>query len=191
MTLGHKVCKNCTVGRALSKEERRKAQQEIIATLKEGVTLSKALHKVGIHQSTHSNWLRKYPGYADRVSRARDEGHDARADWLVDLGEDADPNDPTWARIRSDNVKWVLSRQSARYSDRLDIQVHGTPPDISSILSRSVAVLPGKQADAESPPLAIEGEYTTVDHGSTEGDDDDEPMADGSAVDWGDDDPLW
>ena len=64
------------------------------------------------------------PIFAKSFSEARAEGLEMRADELLDIANDL-TIDVNRARLKSDNIKWILSkRKPGTYGDKLDLNVN-------------------------------------------------------------------
>lgn len=94
--------------------------------------------------SEYSFWLYRqhYPDFNNAFEQARQEGLEPTADALTTIADEY--VDVQRARLKSDNLKWLLSKRKPEiYGDKVDIHVSQTI-DISSALNeaRSRAALP-------------------------------------------------
>lgn len=98
---------------------------EIIELFSQGNTISNIAKTVGISVACITQWRLKYPLFDNEVSRAQTIGFEVQADSILEIADAYD--DVNQARLKSDNLKWVLSkRASSTYGDRMDLTVNQT-----------------------------------------------------------------
>lgn len=93
-------------------------------------TLAVDIDAIITHQKT-------YPLFSKKYAQARNEGLEHLADSLIDISNN-EP-DVLRARVKSENIKWLLSkRKAAVYGDKLEMSVN-TTVDIQSALDEAKA----------------------------------------------------
>lgn len=120
----------------------------IFEAIESGKPLKQALAELNIPLSRFYRALDKDCLAAEIYSRARARGFDTLAESLLTVHEDV--LDPHRARLRSDNVKWLLARWAAKkYGDRLDINVtERVDPDAAITAARARVLAMREQAPA-------------------------------------------
>ena len=98
-------------------------QQEAVLTLfRRGATQRDVRDTLGVQIDEINGTAAADPLFATALAQARSAGYDAMADELLHAHQD-DP-DVQRARLRSDNLRWLLSKRKAQlYGDRLDVSV--------------------------------------------------------------------
>jgi hypothetical protein len=90
----------------------------------DGVLLKEICVAIGVEPNTLSAWQANDAIFRAAFSQAREAGLHLLADGLVKLPDDYP--DVNKARLKSDNIKWLLARRLSRqYGDRLDVNVSG------------------------------------------------------------------
>ena len=92
----------------------------------EGDTISSICEALGVAWGTLSNYIRKPSNstFHQKWLEARSDGLELRADGLLTAADD-ESVDVNRLRIRSDNVKWLLSRRlPGQYGDRMAIDAN-------------------------------------------------------------------
>ncbi len=96
---------------------------EIIELFSQGMTISNIAKTVGISVACITQWRLKYPLFDNEVSRAQTIGFEVQADSILEIADTYE--DVNQARLKSDNLKWVLSkRASSTYGDRMELNVN-------------------------------------------------------------------
>ena len=100
-------------------------EAKILDLLANGQTLAKACDSVGLSTGQFMQRLPSRTSLATAFVCARDAGAEVLADSLLGLTDtEADVNR---ARLKSDNIKWILSRRhAAKFGDRIDVNVNTT-----------------------------------------------------------------
>lgn len=105
----------------------------------EGKKLREIEEYLGVDAATFMRIKKRDPSFAVEISQARNEALEKLADDLITIVDDY--QDTNKARVKSDNIKWVLSkRKSEIYGDRLDVNLTQTV-DISGALADARARL--------------------------------------------------
>ena len=101
---------------------------------------------------TFFRWAEKHPEFKARFDAAREAGYYRLAGSLMEVADDE--RYPQKARLKADNIKWLLSRWNPqKYGDRIDINVDNNVP-ISVALEAA-----RKRLQA---PVVIDGEAEEV-----------------------------
>ena len=110
-------------------------EAKILDLLANGQTLAKACETVGLSTGQFMQRLPSRTSLAHAFICARDAGAEVLADSLLGLTDtEADVNR---ARLKSDNIKWILSRRhAAKFGDRIDVNVNATV-DLTSAISEA------------------------------------------------------
>jgi hypothetical protein len=128
-------------------------------------TIKKLRDSIKCSSQSFYTLIDRSPLFASRLSRARNESLEDLADSLLTILDD-EP-DTLRARLKSENIKWILSkRKPSTYGDKLEVSVNQTI-DISQALSdaRNRAQLPIiKQKDI----IDVESHTITTDSQSVE-----------------------
>ena len=100
-------------------------EAKILDLLANGQTLAKACESVGLSTGQFMQRLPSRTSLSSAFICARDAGAEVLADSLLGLTDtEADVNR---ARLKSDNIKWILSRRhAAKFGDRIDVNVNTT-----------------------------------------------------------------
>lgn len=100
-------------------------EAKILDLLANGQTLAKACESAGLSTGQFMQRLPKRTSLSHAFICARDAGAEVLADSLLGITEqEADVNR---ARLKSDNIKWILSRRhAAKFGDRIDVNVNTT-----------------------------------------------------------------
>lgn len=100
-----------------------------------GKTLGEIAATLGTDHETFWRWKERDPKFSQEFGRARSEGLELIADTLLTMVDDVP--DVNKARLKSDNIKWLLSKRKAHtYGDRLDVNVNHTV-DIGGALAEA------------------------------------------------------
>ncbi len=91
----------------------------------EGKSIKHIREKIGISADGMRHYFQRYPDYQKNFAAARQEGLEELADDLLDITE-KEP-DVLKARLKSENLRWVLSKRKPHvYGDRIDINMNAT-----------------------------------------------------------------
>lgn len=117
-------------------------KQIAIGLASQGKTLAEIRDAIGISQQEFWEYRQENSDFAEAFARARQEGLEELADGLLTITEEE--HDVQKARLRSENVRWLLSKRKPHvYGDRIDLNVNQTI-DINAALfeARQRAALP-------------------------------------------------
>ena len=123
-------------------------EAKILDLLANGQTLAKACESVGLSTGQFMQRLPNRTSLAHAFVCARDAGAEVLADSLLGITEqEADVNR---ARLKSDNIKWILSRRhAAKFGDRIDVNVNATVDLTSAISEARNRLRPVRDQEAE------------------------------------------
>lgn len=116
----------------------------VISMLSEGKSLAECSEAVHITVNTLQRWRLDNPSFDNDCIRALTLGYEVQADSLQTIPDTYD--DINRARLKSDNLKWLLARRAAhKYGDRIDINVTQTV-DLKAVLAEADkrALLPSR-----------------------------------------------
>ena len=118
-------------------------QQDLALTMAaNGDTMRKIREALDVNAEQLRKYLVKYPLFQSSLASARQEGLEELADSLQDIPELI--SDVQRARLKSENLRWVLSKRKPQvYGDRIEVNMNQTV-DIGAALleARSRASLP-------------------------------------------------
>ena len=126
-------------------------EANILDQLANGQTLVKACESVGITTGAFMQRLPSKTSLAVAFAHARDAGAEVMADSLLSIPDEV--ADVNRARLKADNIKWILARRHAgKYGDRIDVNVNAQVDLTSAIAEarnrlRSVCDQPGDIID--------------------------------------------
>lgn len=104
----------------------------ILKRLSEGKTLKSICEEIQLDPQTLFRIKRQDASFSSLFSEAQSDGYDILAESLLNIPDEYE--DVNKARLKSDNVKWMLARRAhAKYGDRIDLNVTQTV-DIKSAL---------------------------------------------------------
>lgn len=99
------------------------------------MTLKKIRDQLGLSRYNFNAHVERSPRFAASLARARNESLEELADSLLTI-VDEEP-DPLRARLKSENIRWILSKRKPQtYGDKLDINLSGTI-DIAGALAEA------------------------------------------------------
>lgn len=111
--------------------------QEICDRIAEGVTLTAVAVEVGVTPKCIHEWRHRHKNFGEAFSRAEAAGFDRIAEKLLTLADD--PGDVQRQRLKSDNLKWFLSKRASKvYGDKQTIDVN-TTIDVTNVLAEARA----------------------------------------------------
>ncbi len=103
----------------------------------EGAKLKEICAQIGINIATLSRWLAHNPEFQAEFARASQEGFDLLGEELLEIPDTYE--DINRGRLKSDNIKWFLSRRAAsKYGDKVTLDVNQTV-SIGAALSEALA----------------------------------------------------
>jgi hypothetical protein len=122
-----------------------------------GETLKGIREALMVDQTAFRNYLERHPVYKDAFVCARQDGLEELADSLQKIPDEV--TDVQRARLKSDNLRWLLSKRKAHvYGDRLDLNITQTVDIAGALLeARSRASLPPLHTNA-----IVEAESSTI-----------------------------
>lgn len=116
-------------------------QMTICITLAaEGKSLRKIIDALCINETQFLRARQDDPYFAQVFEDARQEGLEHHADSLLDIANEE--QDVQRGRLKSDNIKWLLSKRKPRtYGDRVDVNVTQTVDMASAMREAQERVL--------------------------------------------------
>jgi len=112
-------------GRVLEKAEVDLFKDKIVEMYAEGRLLKDIIAETGIAASTISDWRNKDTVFDASCIGAQNIGFELHADNLLTIPDEYE--DVNKARLKSENIKWHLSkRASHRYGDRMVLDINNT-----------------------------------------------------------------
>jgi transposase len=126
---------------------------KILAHLAQGKSLHRTSKAVDISLETIFEWLHKYPDFAERYARAKQESADMMAEEVMDIADDG-RNDymeddymkgrsPGWSvngeniqrsKLRVDTRKWLMAKMKPKkYGDQIDVTSGGEKVKVAPI----------------------------------------------------------
>lgn len=118
-----------------------------IELAKEGKVLKQIRAEIGINTDCWHRSFERDPRFAEQFAFARQIGLEEVADDLLTIGDD-EP-DVLRARLKSENMRWILSkRKPSTYGDRIDL-------NISQVIDIGTAL-----SDARARALGITDKHT-------------------------------
>lgn len=116
---------------SLTEDQKKKA----IQMAAEGRTLKSIREELNINNFAFYEFRLANPSFSNELARARQEGLEELGDSLLSIP--VEEQDVQRARIRSENIRWLLSkRKPETYGDRLDLNVNQTV-DIGTALAEA------------------------------------------------------
>ena len=148
------------VGRPKTKilELTEEQQIEAIRMAVDGKSMKQVADALLISRIDFWQYRSSHPSFSNKYDAARKEGLEDLADGLISIADDLSM-DVHRAKLKSDNIKWILSkRKPETYGDRIDLHV-STNIDITKALeaAKSRIVSPPElsaSARDEDDPLA-------------------------------------
>ncbi len=125
--------------------------QYALEQLADGELLSVIAEEVGLKRTTLYMRLQETPELVDAYARAREAGHDARAERLSQKTTRELPTLPSGAidpaavsqlKLEVDTDKWLLGKVAPRYGDRQQIEHSGSIDLANAVLSARRRVSP-------------------------------------------------
>jgi len=110
-------------------------EHDILRLAENGLTPKAISKNLGVDLDSILSHIKNTQLFAKAYAQARLEGLEALADSLTDIAND-EP-DVLRARVKSDNIKWLLSKRKAHvYGDKLEVNMNATL-DIASALDEA------------------------------------------------------
>lgn len=130
---------------------------KILDALADGQTLVKACEAVGLSTGQFMQRLPLKSSLASAFVCARDAGAEVMADSLLSIPDEV--ADVNRARLKADNIKWILSRRhAAKFGDRIDVNVNATVDLTSAIAEARNRLRPVR----DQQPDVIDGEIVNT-----------------------------
>lgn len=127
----------------------------MISMLSEGKPLAEIAATLGVQVQAMARWRLKDVEFDRRCMRAQDIGYEIQADSLLTI-----PDvyvDVQKSRLKSDNIKWLLSRRAAhKYGDRLELNVTHTADLTVALAEAKRRALPASYQHVSASDQVIE-----------------------------------
>jgi hypothetical protein len=124
-------------------KEDKKLFDKVIELYENGLTMGKALEKLGKKRHQFYALLTRNPLFEDRLWIARARRADHEAEIIIEIA-DEDP-DPQRARNRIQARQWYASKMKPeRYGERLDLKVDGTVNVLDALQAAKQRVIDAK-----------------------------------------------
>lgn len=115
---------------------------DLVDLICDGLVQGKSLNKICTEEgmpdiATVFRWLGKYEIFRDKYAKAKEQGVEARAEHLEEIGDEAialaqsvDPKASNAVvqayKLKSDNAKWAMSKlKPKKYGDKIDMTTNG------------------------------------------------------------------
>ena len=107
----------------------------VISLASQGATVAELAEALGMDQADMWRFIDSDKSLRQAYSQARARGYDALADSLLTIPEQI--QDVQVARLKSENIRWLLSKRRAEvYGDKLQVDVSGQV-DLTAIMAES------------------------------------------------------
>jgi hypothetical protein len=106
---------------------------DAIGLIGQGHTFTSACDLAGVSIPAFHKCIKENEDLAGALDEAQTRGNDAMADALIDIDNHKvyGTTDPKLAKVRSDNIKWVLARRdSKRFGDKVEV-THNVNVDVA------------------------------------------------------------
>ena len=129
-----------------TEEQKRKILDFIFDDISKGMSLRKSCKQNGIPRITFFDWIDKNEKEADRYTRARQQGIEARFESIEEDYSEEPQRDPetgkidsAWVqlqRLKIDSKKWELSKLAPKkYGDKIDVTSKGESVNAPSVIN--------------------------------------------------------
>lgn len=129
-----------------NKEQKDSILNNIFEDISKGMSLRKACKNSGIPRITFYDWIDKDQKEADRYTRARQQGIEARFESIEEDYSEEPQRDPetgkidaAWVqlqRLKIDSKKWELSKLAPKkYGDKIDVTSKGESIQAPSVVN--------------------------------------------------------
>ena len=129
-----------------SKDQKEAILHSIFEDISKGMSLRKACKNNGIPRITFFDWIDKDENEADRYTRARQQGIEARFESIEEDYSEEPQRDPetgkidsAWVqlqRLKIDSKKWELSKMAPKkYGDKIDVTSKGESIQAPSVVN--------------------------------------------------------
>ena len=126
--------------------QKRKILDFIFDDISKGMSLRKSCKQNGIPRITFFDWIDKNEKEADRYTRARQQGIEARFESIEEDYSEEPQRDPetgkidsAWVqlqRLKIDSKKWELSKLAPKkYGDKIDVTSKGESVNAPSVIN--------------------------------------------------------
>jgi len=141
-------------------ELNKQLENEAISLATSGMSLNAICKELNISNENMRSYLNNNLSFKTKFNDAREDGYDALADQLLTItNEESDHNK---AKVKSDNIKWLLSKRKANvYGDKIEVNMNATI-DIGATLAEAKARASAtnkKTIDISSNENSIESIY--------------------------------
>lgn len=118
-------------------ELNKQLENEAITLATSGMSLNAICKELNISNENMRSYLNNNLSFKTKFNDAREDGYDALADQLLTItNEESDHNK---AKVKSDNIKWLLSKRKATvYGDKIEVNMNATI-DIGATLAEAKA----------------------------------------------------
>lgn len=121
----------------------------------EGKTLKQIRAAIGVEQRAFWTYRCEDIPFEQKFSRARSEGLEELADDLVTVADEY--HDVQRGRLKSENVRWLLSKRKAHiYGDRIDLNVNQTVDIGGALRDARARAIPMRDPDTAIDAQVIE-----------------------------------
>jgi hypothetical protein len=94
----------------------------ICELMRKPMSLRRACLEVGINHTTVMNWRRDNEDFANQYMKTRLDQVEAYVDEVIDISDQATPEDFQVARLRTDKRQWYASKVAPKlYGDKLQV----------------------------------------------------------------------
>lgn len=123
---------------------------EICERLSEGESLRNICREKGMpSKAAVFRWLGKFPEFSDQYARAREDQAENFADELINISDEATPENAQVAKLQIDTRKWVASKLKAKkYGD--STQIKHADADGNKIEGLDIGFIASKKEDNPS-----------------------------------------
>lgn len=106
-------------------QEKRETIQSVLDMYSQGLSIKAAVFKKAIPHRAFMSALQNFPDLKHRYNQITEALTHERAEMLIDIPDEYE--DIARAKLKSDNIKWLISRQNRKdYGEKLDIHSHHT-----------------------------------------------------------------
>lgn len=100
-------------------------QEKILEYIAAGHTMTETCQLVDISVDVLTRFRSQHPAFAQKFTGAQEIGFESQADKLLTIPDTYE--DVNKARLKSDNLKWVLARRaSSKYGDKVTMEINQT-----------------------------------------------------------------
>ena len=129
-----------------NKDQKEAILNSIFEDISKGMSLRKSCKNSGIPRITFYDWIDKEQRFADRYTRAKEQGIEARFESIEEDYNEEPQRDPetgkidsAWVqlqRLKIDSKKWELSKLAPKkYGDKIDVTSKGESIQAPSVVN--------------------------------------------------------